>query len=100
MMSAETWGVIAAFAGAWVTLLALGAGAFFWLLSAVRENGREFREEIRETQVETRELRKELIEAIRAEGQERRADMQRLFDAWHRHRHDPVGAAYLPGEDD
>ncbi len=88
-MSTETWGVIAAFAGAWVTLLALGAGAFFWLMSAVRENGREFRGELRE-----------LRSDIRAESQERRADTQRFFDALYRHRHDRGGTIMPGGEDD
>ena len=63
------------FAGAGFSLLVLGAGAFYWLLS------------------EMRMLRKELREEIRAEGQERRADTQRILEALYFHRHDPSGAA-------
>ncbi len=92
-MSAEVWGVIAAFAGAWVALLAVGAAAFFWLLSAIQKSSQEVREEFRG---ELRELRSE----IRAESQERRADTQRFFDALYRHRHDPGGTIMPGGEDD
>jgi hypothetical protein len=36
---------------------------------------------------------------IRAEGQERRADMQRFFDALYRHRHGNDDAVQVPGAD-
>ena len=99
-MSAEVWGVVAAFAGVWVATMAAIGAAFFWVMSAIRENGREFREELRtlraEIREEIRELRKDVQAEIRAEREERRADMQRLFDALYRHRHDSDGAIYLP----
>ena len=99
-MSAEVWGVIGAFAGAWLALLALGVTAFLWVMSAIQNNGRENREEIRQlredNKAENRELRAELRAEIRAEGQERRADMQRFFDALYRHRHDGGGSIEAP----
>ena len=147
-MGAEVWGVIGAFAGAWIALLALGVTAFLWLMSAIQNNGRENRAEIRalrednkaenrilreehkaemrafrenhkaemrafrenykaemqafreEYKAENSELRAELRAEIRAEGQERRAETQRFFDALYRHRHENEGAIYVPGDDD
>ena len=63
------------FLGALLSLLVIGAGAFYWILSEIRN------------------LRKELREEIRAEGQERRADTQRILEAIYFHRHDPDGVA-------
>ena len=88
-MSAEVWGVVVAFAGVIVAVMAVGVFAFFWLLSAIRENGREFREEIRALRAE-----------IQAESKERRAEVQRFFEILYRHRHDDGGAIYLPGGGD
>ena len=113
-MSAEVWGVIGAFAGAWLALLALGVTAFLWVMSAIQSNGRENREEIRQlrednkaenrqlredNKAENRELRAELRAEIRAEGQERRADMQRFFDALYRHKHESDGTIFMPADD-
>ena len=88
-MNAEVWGVVAAFAGVWVATMAAIGAAFFWVMSAIRENSREIRQEIRE-------LRKELQAEIRAEAKERRAETKRMFDALYRHRHDDVGGIYVP----
>jgi hypothetical protein len=99
-MSAEVWGIIGAFAGAWLALLAVGAAAFFWLMSAIHNNGRENRAEIHGLREENRAENRELRAELRAEAQERRADMQRFFEALYRHRHDPGGVIYMPGEDD
>lgn len=103
-MSAEVWGVVAAFAGVAATLMAMGVAAFFWLMSAIRENGREFREELRALRAEIREeirvMQKELKAEIRAEAQERRAETKRMFDTLYRHRHDDGGAFHLPGGGD
>ena len=103
-MSTEVWGVIAAFAGVAATLLAMGVAAFFWLMSAIRENGREFREELRalraEIREEIREMQKELQAEIRAEAQERRAETKQMFDVLYRHRHDEGGGIYMPGGGD
>ena len=88
-MSAEVWGVLAAFAGVGAAFLAVFVAAFFWLATAIQRSSAENRAEIRE-------LRTELRAEIRQEAQERRADMQRFFDALYRHRHDGGGAAGLP----
>ena len=88
-MSAEVWGVVVAFAGVVVAVMAVGVFAFFWLLSAIRENGREFREEIRALRAE-----------IQSEAKERRAETQRMFEALYRHRHDDGGGIYVPGSGD
>ena len=62
------------FVGAWFSLLLLGAGAFYWLISEIRATRRENREDNRAT-------REELREEILREAQERRADTQRLLEA-------------------
>ena len=80
-MSAEVWGVIAAFAGVGAAFLAVLVGAFFWLMSAIQKLGQEIRTEFRE------------------ERRERQAESQRLFDSLYRHRHDPGGAIFVPGDD-
>ena len=89
-MTFEAWGVIAVFAGVWVASVAVIATAFFWVMSAIREVSREFREEIRTLRAE-----------IQAESKERRAETQRFFEVLYRHRHDDGGAFHLPsGGDD
>ena len=80
-MSAEVWGVIAAFAGVGAAFLAVFVGAFFWLLNAIQKLGQEMRAEFRE------------------ERRDRQAESQRLFDALYRHRHDSGGMIYLPDDD-
>ena len=92
-MSAEAWGVLAAFAGVGAAFLAVFVGAFFFLMSAIQKLGQEirteFREERRERQAESQEERRE-----------RQAESQRLFDALYRHRHDQSDSAYVPADDD
>ena len=91
-MSAEVWGVVAAFAGVGAAFLAVFVGAFFWLVAAIQRGSND-------NQTEIRELRTELRTEIRAEAQERRADMQRFFEALYRHRLDG-GGIYVPSEGD
>ena len=67
------------FLGALLSLLVIGAGAFYWILSEIRNLRKELLEEIRTE--------------IRGEGQERRADTQRILEAIYFHRHDPDGVA-------
>ena len=81
-MSAEVWGVVAAFAGVGAAFLAVFVAAFFWLLSAFHKLGQEIRTEFRE------------------ERRERQAENQRLFDALYRHRHDQSDSMYVPADDD
>jgi hypothetical protein len=70
------------FVGAWFSLLLLGAGAFYWVMS-----------EFRALRAENRATREELRQEIRGEAQERRADTQRILEAIYFHRHDADGAA-------
>ena len=92
-MSAEVWGVVAAFAGVSAAFLAVLVGAFFWLVSSIQKSSQDIRTEMRE-------LRAELRSEIRLDGQERRTDMQRLLDAFYRHRHEGGGAIYVPESGD
>jgi hypothetical protein len=72
--------------GAFFSLLILGSGAFYWLMTEFRASRREGREDNRAT-------RDELRQEIRNESQERRADTQRILEALYFHRHDSDGAA-------
>lgn len=87
-MGAEVWGVIAAFAGVVAAFTAVFVAAFFYLLSAIQRVGLEVRTELREErnarQAEIQEERRQREE----ERRERQAEIQRLFDALYRHRHD------------
>ena len=74
--------------GAFFSLLVLGSGAFYWLMSEIRNARRENREDNRVT-------REELRQEIRNEAQERRADTQRILEALYFHRHDPDGTVVL-----
>ena len=81
------------FVGAWLSLILLGAGAFYWVMSefrALRTETRATREELRQ---EIRATREELHQEIREESQERRSDTQRILEAIYFHRHDAEGAA-------
>ena len=124
-MSAEVWGVIAAFAGVGAAFLAVFVAAFFYLLSAIQKLGQEIRVELREErrqwQAENQEERRQRQEEIREERRqrqeeiqgerserlaehqderrERQAENQRLFDALYRHRHDQSDSMYVPGAD-
>ena len=77
-MRAGVWGVVAAFAGFGAAFPAVFRAAFYWLAAAIQRSSAENRA------------------GFRQEAQERRADMQRSFDALCRHRHDGGGAAGLP----
>ncbi len=110
-MSAEVWGVIAAFSGVGAAFLAVFVAAFFWLLSAIQKLGQEIRAELREErrareedrrerQAENQEERRERQAENQEERRERQAENQRLFDALYRHRHDASDSVYLPADDD
>ncbi len=76
-----------------MSLLLLGAGAFYWVMSefrALRLENRATREENREDNQRTRE---ELRQEIREEARQRREDNQRTLEVLYFHRHDPDGAA-------
>ena len=88
-MSAEVWGVIAAFAGVGTAFLAVFVGAFFWLATAIQRGSAENRAEMRELRAE-----------LRSEIRDLRADSQRSYDALYRHKHEDDGAIYVPGDDD
>ena len=67
------------FVGGFFSLLVLGAGAFYWLMSEIRSLRRENRED-------SRALREELRTEIRENS-------QRILEALYFHRHDSEGAA-------
>ena len=72
--------------GAFFSLLVLGSGAFYWLMSEIRNTRRENREDIRALREENRTLREELRQEIRD-------STQRILEALYFHRHDSDGAA-------
>ncbi len=110
------------FIGAWISLLLIGTGAFYWIMSefrALRAENRATREELRqeiratreelhqeiratreELHQEIRATREELRQEIQGEAQERRTDVQRILEALYFHRHDPDGTAifYPPSQ--
>lgn len=67
------------FVGGFFSLLVLGAGAFYWLMTEIRSLRRENRED-------SRALREELRTEIRAIS-------QRILEALYFHRYDSEGAA-------
>lgn len=67
------------FVGGFFSLLVVGAGAFYWLMSEIRSLRRENRED-------SRALREELRTEIRESS-------QRILEALYFHRHDAEGAA-------
>ena len=79
-MSAEVWGVVAAFAGVGAAFLAVFVAAFFWLLSAIQKLGQdiraEFQEERRTRQAERQEERRERLAEIQEERRVRETDIQ------------------------
>ena len=103
-MSAEVWGVVAAFAGVGAAFLAVFVAAFFWLLSAIQKLGQEiraeFQEERRARQAERQEERRERQAEFQEERRLREAEIQRLFDALSRHRHNESDSVYVPAADD
>ena len=80
-MSAEVWGVIAAFAGVGVAFLTVFVVAFFYLLSTIQKLGQdiraEFQEERRVWQAEIQEERRVRQVEIQEERRERLAESQR-----------------------
>jgi hypothetical protein len=70
------------FIGGLFSLLVIGAGAFYWVMSEIRATRRENREENQRTRVENRE-----------ENQRTRGEIQRVLEALYFHRHDQDGAA-------
>ena len=65
-------------------------------LRAMRRENREVNETTRrESREDNRTLREELLAAIRAESEARRADTQRILEAIYFHRHDPDGTIAL-----
>ena len=106
---------IEVFVTAFSSLAVLVASAFFWVMTDIRSLRKEMREEFRAEKQERREereadrrerrednraLREELLAAIRAESEARRADTQRILEAIFFHRHDPDGtvALYPPSQ--
>ena len=79
-MSAEVWGVVAAFAGVGAAFLAVFVAAFFWLLSAIKRLGQEIRAELREErraqQAENQEERRARQAEIQEERRVREAGIQ------------------------
>ena len=79
-MTAEVWGVIAAFAGVGAAFTAVFVAAFFYLLSAIQKLGQEirseFQEERRTRQAERQEERRERQSEIQEERRVREAEIQ------------------------
>ena len=86
------------FVGALFSLLVVGAGAFYWLMSEIRGLRQDMRQEIRAVRQENREdnqaLRKENREDNQALREEIQASTQRTLEALYFHRHDPDGLRY------
>ena len=125
-MSADVWGVIAAFAGVGAAFTAVFVAAFFYLLSVIQKLGQDIRSElreernarlaeiqeerrVREVQIqEERRVRKAEREEerrvrevqIQEERRVREAEIQRLFDALSGHKHDSDGTISVPADDD
>ena len=78
------------FIGALFSLLVVGAGGFYWLMSEIRNLRREMRDEIRALRQEHREDNQALREELRHEIRE---STQRIMEALYFHRHDDEGAA-------
>lgn len=79
---------ISAMIGMGALIVIVGATDLFWILSTMRNDKRELREEAQE---ENRQLRAEIREGN-----------QRIEDLLYRHRHDPVtgeAAVYPPAPD-
>lgn len=74
------------FIGALFSLLLVGAGGFYWLMSEIRSLRQDMRQEIGSLRHEHGQLREEL-------RQEVRESTQRILEALYFHRHDAEGAA-------
>ena len=81
------------FIGALFSVLLLGAGGFYWLMSEMRRLRQEMRENRGELWAEIRALRQENREHNQAMREEIRASTQRILEALYFHRHDDDGAA-------
>ena len=74
------------FIGALLSLLVVGTGAFYWLMSEIRNLRQDMRQEMQAIRQENRADN----QALREEMQ---ASTQRILVALYFHRHDPDGAA-------
>ena len=85
------------FIGALLSLLVVGTGAFYWLMSEIRNLRQDMRQEMQAIRQENRADNQALREEMRADNQvlreEIRASTQRILEALYFHRHDPDGAA-------
>ena len=85
------------FIGALLSLLVVGTGAFYWLMSEIRNLRQDMRQEMQAIRQENRADNQALREEHRADNQalreEIRASTQRILEALYFHRHDPDGAA-------
>ena len=85
------------FIGALLSLLVVGTGAFYWLMSEIRNLRQDMRQEMQAIRQENRADNQALREEMRADNQalreEMRANTQRILEALYFHRHDPDGAA-------
>ncbi len=110
------------FIGALLSLLVVGTGAFYWLMSEIRNLRQDMRQEMQairqENRADNQALREEMqtireenradnqvlreeMQAIREEHradnqalrEEMRANTQRILEALYFHRHDPDGTA-------
>ena len=92
------------FIGALLSLLVVGTGAFYWLMSEIRNLRQDMRQEMQAIRQENRADNQALREEMRAIREEHRADnqalreemranTQRILEALYFHRHDPDGTA-------
>ena len=85
------------FIGALLSLLVVGTGAFYWLMSEIRNLRQDMRQEMQAIRQENRADNQALREEHRADNhalrEEIRASTQRILEALYFHRHDPDGAA-------
>ena len=85
------------FIGALLSLLVVGTGAFYWLMSEIRNLRQDMRQEMQAIRQENRADNQALREEMRADNQalreEMRANTQRILEALYFHRHDPDGTA-------
>ena len=72
------------------TLLLLGAGAFYWVMSEIRTLRRDMNQAMQQLREEMRENNRVLREELRREIRE---NTQRILEELYFHRHDAEGAA-------
>ncbi|MDE2842209.1 MAG: hypothetical protein OXN21_02380 [Chloroflexota bacterium] len=78
------------FIGAVGTMLLLGAGAFYWVMSEIRTLRRDMNQAMQQLREEMRADSNALRDEMR---QEIRTSTQRMMEALYFHRHDGEGAA-------